>query len=132
MDFVSIRLITENVDGLVHFYERITGLSLQRATADFAELQTPSCTLAIASTRTLAPFGTGVAQAAANHTAIIEFRVDDVDKEYARLKPLLNAVVQPPTTMPWGNRSMLFRDPDGNLLNYFTPVSLDAIKKFAR
>lgn len=33
-------------------------------------------------------------------------------------------------TMPWGNRSILFRDPDGNLVNFFTPVTEDAIKKF--
>jgi hypothetical protein len=24
-----------------------------------------------------------------------------------------------PTDQPWGNRSMLFRDPDGNLINFF-------------
>lgn len=132
MDFASIRLITDNVDGLVRFYEQITGLSLVRATADFAELRTPSCTLAIASTRTIALFGAGAAHAAANRTAIIEFRVDAVDQEYARLKPLVGEFVMEPTTMPWGNRSMLFRDPDGNLLNFFTPVSPDAIQKFAR
>jgi hypothetical protein len=32
--------------------------------------------------------------------------------------------------MPWGNRSLLFRDPDGNLINFFTPVSSEAIRKF--
>lgn len=130
MDFVSIRLITNNVDGLVQFYEQITGLSLIRSTADFAELKTPSCTLAIASTRTMAMFGAGAAHPADNHTAIIEFRVDDVDKEYEKLKNLVSEFVKEPTTQPWGNRSMLFRDPDGNLINFFTPVSPDAIKKF--
>jgi uncharacterized glyoxalase superfamily protein PhnB len=25
--------------------------------------------------------------------------------------------VMPPTTQPWGNRSMMFRDPAGNLVN---------------
>ena len=30
----------------------------------------------------------------------------------------------------WGNRSILFRDPDGNLVNLFTPVTQDAIKRF--
>ena len=59
-----------------------------------------------------------------NHSVIIEFRVDDVDTEFARLKDLLGeALVQPPTTMPWRNRSMLFRDPDGNLINFFAPVA---------
>ena len=39
--------------------------------------------------------------------------------------------VQEPTTMPWGNRSILFRDPDGNLVNLFAPVTEEAIKKFS-
>ena len=30
------------------------------------------------------------------------------------------------------NRSLLFRDPDGNLVNFFTPVTPVAIEKFAR
>ena len=33
-------------------------------------------------------------------------------------------------TMPWGNRSLLFRDPDGNLVNFFTPVTPEARKKY--
>ena len=39
-------------------------------------------------------------------------------------------VVQEPTTQPWGNRSLLFRDPDGNLVNLFTPVGPAAIAKY--
>lgn len=35
-----------------------------------------------------------------------------------------------PTTMPWGNRALLFRDPDGNLVNLFTPVTDQARQKF--
>lgn len=130
MNFISIRLITNNVDSLVKFYEQITGLALIRSTEDFAELKTPFCTLAIASMHTIEMFGAGVAHPADNHTVIIEFRVDDVDQEYEKLKNLVSEFVKEPTTMPWGNRSMLFRDPDGNLINFFTPVSPDAIKKF--
>jgi hypothetical protein len=40
-----------------------------------------------------------------------------------RLEAVLEASVSDwvltPTTMPWGNRAMLFRDPDGNLINFF-------------
>lgn len=32
--------------------------------------------------------------------------------------------------MPWGDRSLLFRDPDGNLINFFTPVTPDSVAKF--
>jgi uncharacterized glyoxalase superfamily protein PhnB len=57
---------------------------------------------------------------ASNSSVIVEFLVDDVDGEFARLRPGLTDVVLEPTTMPWGNRSTLFRDPDGNLVNLFS------------
>jgi predicted enzyme related to lactoylglutathione lyase len=130
MNFVSIRIITADIKRLARFYEQITGISVTMYTEDFGELKTPACTLAIGSTRTLQLFGGDVARPADNHTAIIEFRVDNVDHEYERLKKVFSEFVQEPTTMPWGNRSLLFRDPDGNLINFFTPVSAEAIKKF--
>ena len=75
-------------------------------------------------------FGASAAHPADNHTVIIEFRVNDVDKEYEKLKNIIGEFVKEPTTMPWGNRSLLFRDPDGNLVNFFTPTSVDAIQKY--
>ncbi len=130
MNFISVRIITDDVSRLVGFYEAITGLAATRYTEDFAELATPSCTLAIGATRTVALFGAGAARPADNHSVILEFRVRDVDQEFERLTKLIGEIVQPPTTMPWGNRSLLFRDPDGNLINLFTPVSAEAIRKF--
>ena len=130
MEFVSVRVITDDIKRLVKFYEDVTGLAPTWYTADFAELATRASTLAIGSTSTMAMFGAGAARPADNHTAIIEFRVDDVDGEYRKLKTMISDVVQEPTTMPWGNRSLLFRDPDGNLINFFTPVSAEAITKY--
>jgi hypothetical protein len=60
---------------------------------------------------------------------IIEFLVDDVDRLHHNLAGLVEDYVQEPTTMPSGNRSLLFRDPDGNLINFFTPVTPAAIDK---
>jgi len=128
MDFVSTRVITGDIKRLVRFYEEVTGLSPKWYTEDFAELTTPSCTLAIASKRTMDLFGAGAARPADNHSAIIEFRVADVDEEFRKVAKVIGDVVQEPTTQPWGNRSLLFRDPDGNLVNFFTPVSAEAMK----
>lgn len=132
MNLASIRIIVTDMQKIVKFYERITGISAVWYTEDFAELQTQSATLAIGSTKTLQVFGGDeVAKAAQNRTAIIEFIVKDVDSDYKRLADLLQPyIVQKPTTMPWGNRSLLFRDPDGNLVNFFTPATLEAVKKF--
>jgi predicted enzyme related to lactoylglutathione lyase len=101
MNFVSLRVITNDIKRLVRFYERITGLSATWYTEDFAEVVTSSCTLAIGSTRTMDLFGKGAARPADNHTAIIEFRVEDVDREFERLKQVVDAFVQEPTTQPW-------------------------------
>ncbi len=83
----------------------------------------------------MALFGSEVAHAGDNRTVIIEFLVPDVDADHDRLRALDGLevmLVQEPTTMPWGNRSLLFRDPDGNLVNFFTPVTPEAIQKFRR
>ncbi len=53
-----------------------------------------------------------------------------MDSEYQRLKPIVSDWVQEPATMRWGNRPILFRDPDGNLVSIFTPVTEEAIKRF--
>ena len=132
MNFVSIRIITADVARLVDFYERATGISANWSTEDFAELNTASATLAIAGTRTVPLFAPGSAAPADNRSVIIEFLVDDVDTVHERLAGFVEDFVNKPTTMPWGNRALLFRDPDGNLVNFFTPVTPEAIEKFGR
>jgi catechol 2,3-dioxygenase-like lactoylglutathione lyase family enzyme len=68
--------------------------------------------------------GGDVAARLAQGSVMLEFRVEDVEAEYARLREIEQPpvdIVLPPTTLPWGNRSVYFRDPDGNLVNFFTP-----------
>ncbi|KQQ03702.1 MULTISPECIES: VOC family protein [unclassified Rathayibacter] len=123
MDLVSIRIITHDVDRLARFYEVVTGVVATRPAPVFAELRTPSGLLAIASTATVAMLGERAPTPGRNDSAIIEFLVADVDAEFARLRDVLEDVVLEPTTMPWGNRSTLFRDPDGTLVNLFSRPS---------
>jgi catechol 2,3-dioxygenase-like lactoylglutathione lyase family enzyme len=134
VNLVSVRIITDDVERLVAFYERVTGVTAWWATDDFAELRTTSGTLAIGSTRTVALFGAGVADPATIRSAIVEFIVDDLDDAFAAVRARGGddlEVVQEPTTMPWGNRSLLLRDPDGTLVNLFEPVTEAARGKFA-
>jgi catechol 2,3-dioxygenase-like lactoylglutathione lyase family enzyme len=128
MDFASIRMITDDLEPVVQFYEQVTGTRVARPAPVFAELRLPSCTIAFGHAQT-AQLSNNAARPVDNDTVIIEFEVDDVGKEYERLKTLVSEWVLEPTTMPWGNRSMLFRDPDGNLVNLFTPVTEEAIKR---
>jgi predicted enzyme related to lactoylglutathione lyase len=130
--FVSIRVITDDVARLAGFYEAVTGTSVHWLSPEFAQVETPTATLAIGSSRTVAMLAPGTAVPATNRSVLIEFLVDDVDAEHARIAQITDDVVAEPTTMPRGNRSLLFRDPDGNLVNFFTPVTPDARARFGR
>lgn len=125
MKLSSIRIITDDVERLARFYEIVTGVAPSRPAPVFAEFRTSSAALAIGSTATVAMLGPRAPRPAGNDSVIIEFEVADVDAEFARLHDSLRDVVLEPTTMPWGNRSTLFRDPDGNLVNLFSKPSRD-------
>ncbi|MBW0252832.1 VOC family protein [Cellulomonas sp. PS-H5] len=129
--FVSTRLITDDLDAMVAFYEQLTGTTAVRPAPVFAEIVTPTATLALGSTATVPLFAPGSAEAAANRSAILELLVDDVDAEYARLAALGTAFVAEPALMPWGNRVFFLRDPDQNLVGVFSPVSAEAVERFA-
>jgi uncharacterized glyoxalase superfamily protein PhnB len=130
MKFASTRLVAADIKAMVGFYELVTGTRAEWLAPIFAEIVTPSATLAIGSVETVALFKEGSAEAAANRTAILEFRVDDVEAEFARLKDKVE-VVQAPKMMPWGNRAAQFRDPEGTLVGMYTPVTDAAKARFA-
>jgi len=119
---VNTCLITANVDRLVQFYEPILGLKPHRSGKDYAEFHTGAGVLAVYSAAAQEKYISGSVEAAKNRSVILEFRVSDVDKEYRRLQSLVKTWVKPPTTKPWGTRSIYFRDPDGNLVDFYTPA----------
>jgi catechol 2,3-dioxygenase-like lactoylglutathione lyase family enzyme len=123
MDLASIRIITDDVDRLTRFYESLLGVVAARPVPVFAELRTGGGAVAIGSRATVAVLGEAAPEPESNRSVIVEFLVDDVDQEFNRLRGLLDDIVLEPTTMPWGNRSVLFRDPDGNLVNLFSRPS---------
>jgi uncharacterized glyoxalase superfamily protein PhnB len=130
MKFASTRLVAADIKAMVGFYEMVTGKRAEWLAPIFAEIVTPAATLAIGSVETVVLFKEGSAEAAANRTAILEFMVDDVEAEFARLKDKVE-VVQAPKMMPWGNRAAQFRDPEGTLVGLYTPVTDAAKARFA-
>ncbi len=130
MKLASTRLVAADIKGMVAFYELVTGQRAEWLAPVFAEIVTPSATLAIGSVETVALFRQGSAEPAANRSAIIEFMVDDVDAEFARLKDKVE-VVHEPKMMPWGNRTAQFRDPEGTAVSLFAPVTDAAKARFA-
>jgi uncharacterized glyoxalase superfamily protein PhnB len=89
---------------------------------DYAEFPTRVGVLAIFSAAAQEKYIPGWAEPAANHNVTLEFKVADVDAKYRRLQPLVKTWVKRPTTQPWGTRSIDLRDPDGNLVDFYSPA----------
>jgi uncharacterized glyoxalase superfamily protein PhnB len=129
MKFASTRLICADIKAMVGFYEMALAKPAEWLAPVFAEIVTPAATLALGSAETVALFKEGSAEPGANRTAILEFLVEDIDTEFIRLKDRVD-MVHEPKMMPWGNRSMQFRDPEGNIVAFFLPVTEAAKQRF--
>ena len=132
MKLVSLRLITDDVARLADFYGRLTGGRVLRPHELFAEVITDVASIAIGHSSTVGLFGPGSATSADNNSLTIDFLVSDVDAEFERVREWVDTIVTEPKQMPWGNRSLILRDPDGTLVNLFTPVAPEAVARFAR
>jgi catechol 2,3-dioxygenase-like lactoylglutathione lyase family enzyme len=115
-------LITSDVKKLVDFYEPVLNLKARWSGPDYAEFTTGVGVLAIFSADAQEKYIPGSADAGRNRSLILEFRVADPDSEYRRLEGIVKVWVKPPTTQPWGTRSVYFRDPDGNLVDFYRPA----------
>jgi catechol 2,3-dioxygenase-like lactoylglutathione lyase family enzyme len=116
-------VLTRDIDRLGAFYRAVLQLE-PRSRGAYLEFQTPPGILSLWS---LAEFervaGTTASEGPASGSVMLEFQVDDVDAEYTRLRNLDQVAIEfvmQPTTLPWGNRSIHFRDPDGTLVNFFS------------
>ena len=121
MRFASVRVVTNDVDALKAFYSRLTGIAPTDLAPGFSEIRLEGCTLAISSTDIINRVNAGAIVPGANRSSMIELEVSDVEAVRAQMTTAEpDAIMQQPTTMPWGNVSMLLRDPDGAVVNIFS------------
>jgi len=119
---INTCLISNDVQRLATFYQKVLKIAPRFDGNIYAEFRTGAGVLTIFYAHAQESYIPGSAEPSANRSAILEFRVADVDGEYARLQNIVKTWVKPPTTQPWGTRSIYFRDPDGNLVNFFAPA----------
>lgn len=130
MRLASIRLIAADIRTMVTFYELVTELRADWLAPVFAEIVTPRATLAIGAVDTVALWKEGSAQPGANRTAYVEFQVEDIDAQYERLRHQVE-LVHELKTMPWGNKTFQFRDPEGTAVSLYMPATDAARQRFA-
>jgi len=122
LNFTTTCIVTQNVARLLSFYQGVLQIEPRTYGEDYAEFTTERGTLSLYSLAAQERLAPGSITSASNRSVMLEFQVDDVDKEYERLQKMEIEWVKPLTTQPWGNRSTYFRDPDGNLVNFYSRV----------
>jgi catechol 2,3-dioxygenase-like lactoylglutathione lyase family enzyme len=120
---INTCLVTNNVNRLAAFYAQVLQMQPHKADETYVDFRTGTGVLALFSAEAQEKYIPGSTVPGQNHSAILEFRVSDVDQEYARLHDIVKQWVKAPTTQRWGTRSIYFRDPDGNLVDFFAPVA---------
>lgn len=119
---INTCLISKDTKTLTAFYAQILKTDPQFDSGNYVEFRTGAGVLAIFDAAAHEKYIPGSATGEVNRSVVLEFRVDNVDAEFARLKGVVKTWVKGPTTQPWGTRSIYFRDPDGNLVDFFTVV----------
>jgi catechol 2,3-dioxygenase-like lactoylglutathione lyase family enzyme len=88
----------------------------------FVALKTEGAALSLFTEQGMEAMAPGSMEHTGTGRYTLEFEVEDVDEEYERLNTIPVVFVKLPTTQPWGRRSVWFRDPDGNLVNFYARV----------
>jgi predicted enzyme related to lactoylglutathione lyase len=122
VELVQARLVTDDVAGLAAFYAGFIGAQVP-LNEYYVEVPAGPMSVGFSKRRFTEYCASSAAcpgQARPPREVILDFLVHDVDAEYPRIAALGVGWVLPPTTQPWGSRSMIFNDPEGNLVNVFS------------
>lgn len=121
MKFTGVCLVTENVPALVQFYSKVLDC-LAEGDDTHSEFTVGGLGLAIFTRQGMEDMAPGSMQGAGYGGVTIAFQVEDVDARYEQLQALGVEIVKPPATYPWGARSVWFRDPEGNIVDFYSRV----------
>ena len=122
MKFKGICLITKDVYQLKNFYQHILPVEIEEDSDDFAKFLINGFELSICSSKVMEIMAPDSIDNAGFGSYTMEIEVDDVDQEYEKLIAKQVPIVKPPTTQSWGIRSVWFRDPDGNIINFHVKI----------
>ena len=122
MELVQARLVTEDVAGLAAFYAGLVQVTVP-LNEYYVEVPAGPASVGFSKRKFTEYRPDRVARpgpARPRGEMILDFMASDADAEYRRIEALGVDWVLRPVTQPWGSRSMIFKDPEGNLVNVFS------------
>jgi lactoylglutathione lyase len=111
-------LFVADLSRSIAFYRDVLGLPLRLANESYAEFATEGAKFSLYARAGLP----GLIGVSAPDDAVpwpqgeVAFLCEDVDAEHERLLAAGVGILAPPTDRPWGERTLHFQDPDGNVV----------------
>jgi uncharacterized glyoxalase superfamily protein PhnB len=121
VELVQSRIVTRDVEKMARFYAQLLGVEIV-LNEYYVEVPTAGQRVGVSRVR-FSDFEEqtcGSPRAVAAGDVILDFAAADIDAQFRRIDALGVSWVMPPTLQPWGRRSMMFRDPEGHLINVFS------------
>lgn len=119
-----ITILTDDVPDLVRFYRDVLGFTVKLNSGEYVEFESPGVRFSICSRGTL--FGVtqhpSYQEPHRGQAFELAFPLESpaaVDEAYRKIITLGATPVQTPADMPWGQRTAIFADPDGNIHELF-------------
>jgi lactoylglutathione lyase len=122
-----ITILTDYVPGMVKFYQDALGFKVKVDMGEYVELENDTVRFAICDREIMLK--------ATNHES---YRIgttgqafelafpcdtpDEVDQAYANIVARGAKPIQPPASMPWGQRTAFFADPEGYIHELFSEL----------
>ncbi|WP_116050231.1 VOC family protein [Amycolatopsis palatopharyngis] len=111
----------ESLSGSVEFYRDVIGLDVRVEGDGYVEFAVENTKFSLFERAKLPALIGGTAGRAP--TGEIAFVVDDVDAEAARLRRAGVDILTGPVDRPWGERTLHFADPDGNVVEFAQKIA---------
>lgn len=124
-------IFVRDMAAMRRFYENTMRFPVERELGDgWIEYRVGSNTLALADQSvTAAAKDKATPPGAASLQLAFRVAPPDVDACAAELAAAGVATISPPTSQPWGHRTLFFRDPDGNVIEIYADIRTRAASR---
>lgn len=122
VELAQARIVTQDVAALAAFYSTLVGVPVA-LNSYYVEVPAGAVSVGFSRRRFTEYREDRAARPACPYRReefMLDFEVSDIGAEHERIAAIGVDWVLPPTVQPWGNSSMIFRDPVGNLINVFS------------
>jgi len=120
-----ITVWTNNIDDMKQFYNKVLGFNIKSDLGNYVEFENEGARFAICERVVMHSYSDEFKSNPKGQILELAFECENESELEATYKDFITKnveIIQAPKVMPWGQKTCLFCDPDGNIHEIFTEV----------